>query len=248
MTFDSGEQEDLTRRRLYFALFVSLAIHALLLMGRGSRSVVQAPPPGLLASLQPLPAAISPVPPAPSAARPPAIRRAVPPAHPQATASGAPVFLASEPATPAVRAAITNAMPVAAAPPSSEPAAAAAATPALPPVAGDGPRAAELPASGLSADGLRRYRLSLAAQSRRFKRYPAQALAAGWVGTAEIRLAIDNDGRGTAELLRSSGHEILDRAAQTMVEAGAQRTPVPEALRGKAFSVVLPVVFDISGG
>ncbi len=139
-------------------------------------------------------------------------------------------------------------MPVAAAPSSSEPAAAAAATPALPPVAGDGPRAAELPASGLSADGLRRYRLSLAAQSRRFKRYPAQALAAGWVGTAEIRLAIDNDGRGTAELLRSSGHEILDRAAQTMVEAGAQRTPVPEALRGKAFSVVLPVVFDISGG
>lgn len=49
-------------------------------------------------------------------------------------------------------------------------------------------------------------------------------------------------------LNKSSGHEALDRAAQTMIEAGAQHTPVPDVLRGKAFSVVLPVVFDINDG
>lgn len=264
MTFDSGEQEDLARRRLYFVLVVSLVIHALLLtMGRPWVQDMQEAPLELLASLRPLPAAISPAPPTPSAAppvRPPAAipRRAVPPARLQGAAKsiplresppGAPVLLAPEPAAPAVNPAMTSAVPVAATPPSSEPAAPAAATPALPPaVTENGARAAESPASGLSADGLRRYRLSLATESRRFKRYPAQALAAGWAGTAEIRLAVGNDGRGTAELLRSSGHEVLDRAAQTMIEAGARHTPVPEALRGKAFSVVLPVVFDISGG
>lgn len=102
--------------------------------------------------------------------------------------------------------------------------------------------------ASLSADGLRRYRLSLAAQARRFKRYPAQALAAGWAGTAEIRLEIGNDGQESATLSRSSGYAVLDRAAQAMIEQSAQRTPVPEALRGKAFSVVLPVLFDINDG
>jgi hypothetical protein len=33
-----------------------------------------------------------------------------------------------------------------------------------------------------------------------------------------------------------------------MIEQSAQRTPVPEALRGKAFSIVLPVLFDINDG
>ena len=42
------------------------------------------------------------------------------------------------------------------------------------------------------------------------------------------------------------GHEALDRAAQAMIEAGARHTPIPDVLRGKAFSVVLPVVFDIN--
>lgn len=132
---------------------------------------------------------------------------------------------------------MVNAAPVAAPPAAMPPAVAAA----------ENGEPSESPA-GISADGLRRYRLSLAVQSRRFRRYPAQALASGWAGTAEIRLQVGSDGQGTATLSRSSGYAALDRAAQTMVEAGAQRTPVPEALRGKAFSIVLPVLFDISDG
>lgn len=102
--------------------------------------------------------------------------------------------------------------------------------------------------TGLSADGLRRYRLSLAAQARRFKRYPTQALASGWTGTVDIRLEISGDGQPMAvEVLHSSGYAVLDRAALTMIEAGAQRTSVPGELRGKAFAVVLPVMFDLTG-
>jgi len=49
-------------------------------------------------------------------------------------------------------------------------------------------------------------------------------------------------------LNKSSGHEVLDRAAQAMIEAGAERALVPDALQGKAFSLVLPVVFDLNDG
>jgi hypothetical protein len=38
---------------------------------------------------------------------------------------------------------------------------------------------------------------------------------------------------------------VLDRAALTMIDAGALRARLPESLRGKAFAVVLPVVFNL---
>ncbi len=97
-------------------------------------------------------------------------------------------------------------------------------------------------------DGLRGYRLALASQARRFKRYPAQAMASGWTGTADVRVEVGADGRPrAAQVVKSSGHESLDRAAIAMIDAGALRARVPDGLRGKAFAVVLPVVFDLSG-
>lgn len=103
-------------------------------------------------------------------------------------------------------------------------------------------------ASGEAVDGLRGYRLALASQARRFKRYPAQAMASGWTGTADVRVEVRADGRPRAsQVVKSSGHESLDRAAIAMIDAGALRARVPDSLRGKAFAVVLPVVFDLSG-
>jgi protein TonB len=104
----------------------------------------------------------------------------------------------------------------------------------------------EANASGEVVDGLRGYRLAVASQARRFKRYPAQAMASGWEGSAEIRVEVGSDGRPrTAAVVRSSGHELLDRAALAMIDAGALRARVPENLRGKAFAVALPVVFNL---
>ncbi len=101
-------------------------------------------------------------------------------------------------------------------------------------------------ASGEALDGLRGYRLSVAGEARRFKRYPPQAMVEGWAGIAEVRLEVGGDGRPRAATVgRSSGHEVLDRAALSMIDAGALRARLPESLRGKAFAVVLPVVFNL---
>jgi protein TonB len=104
----------------------------------------------------------------------------------------------------------------------------------------------EVSASGETLDGLRGYRLAVATQARRFKRYPPQAMESGWTGSAEIRVEVGSDGRPhAATLVRSSGHDVLDRAALAMIDAGALRARLSEGLRGKTFAVVLPVVFNL---
>lgn len=252
MKFDSGKQEGISRglirRPLRFALGASLAIHGLLLvMGAWQSPQPAAVAARLLATLRSAPDL--PVPPV----APPQhiVQREKPHSMAQAAVSSRREF---KPA-PTIFAP-SLAPPIADAVPNSTAASDIAASAALP-VASVTPLAETAPgpsieapteAPTLSADGLRRYRLSLATQARRFKRYPAQALAAGWSGTAEIRLAVASDGQGEATLSRSSGYAVLDRAAQTMIEQSAQHTPVPETLRGKAFSVVLPVLFDINDG
>ena len=104
----------------------------------------------------------------------------------------------------------------------------------------------EANAVGEAVGGLRAYRLAVASQARRFKRYPAQAMASGWAGSADIRVEVGSDGRPRAgAVVRSSGREALDQAALAMIDAGALRAYLPDSLRGKAFAVVLPVVFDL---
>lgn len=103
-------------------------------------------------------------------------------------------------------------------------------------------------AQGIDADGLRQYRLGLAVGAKRFRQYPERARRAGWAGTAEVRVGVAQDGRPMEpKLVRSSGHEPLDAAAVAMLKGAAAHTPVPESLRGRGFSVVLPVVFDLEG-
>lgn len=264
MTFDSREQRGLTWRKLRFALICSLFLHGVLLSLGGPHLVQQGSTSGsaprLIAHLRLTPAAMVPATPIVTA-RPPHVPTTHPPVHPRLMP---PVLTAVSPdhqAPQSFKVPVTQ-LPARALPMTetglTEPEISAAA-PGMPAAVindqqgdlRDGRQNnSQNPASaaGLSADGLRRYRMGLAAQSRRFKRYPAQALAAGWAGTVEIFLAVDSAGQAVVTLNKSSGHEALDRAAQTMIEAGAQHTPVPDTLRGKPFSVVLPVVFDINDG
>ncbi len=103
-----------------------------------------------------------------------------------------------------------------------------------------------VPGSGEALDGLRTYRLAVASQARRFKRYPTEAKASGWIGSTEVRLEVGAEGQPRpATVVRSSGHEALDRAALAMIDAGAQRAHLPDSLRGKGFAVLLPVVFNL---
>ena len=104
------------------------------------------------------------------------------------------------------------------------------------------------PAEGeaVDANGLRQYRLSLAVESRRFKRYPAEAVEQRWSGTAQVRVAMPAGGvHHSVHLVASSGQSTLDAVALEMAHAAAQNAVVPATLRGRAFSVTLPVVFSL---
>lgn len=106
--------------------------------------------------------------------------------------------------------------------------------------------ASALPASaGVDADGLRSYRLALAREARRHKRYPARAIEAGWEGTTELRVTVTTRAAPTVHLLRSSGHTALDTAALDMLGKAIPATALPASLKGQEFSVDLPIVFEL---
>lgn len=93
------------------------------------------------------------------------------------------------------------------------------------------------------------YRLALIGVARRYKRYPAQALDKGWQGRVEIRLVVGANGAIQSSLVKaSSGYEILDNQALDMVKKAKPLTPIPAALRGREFSVDIPVIFDLQSG
>ena len=99
---------------------------------------------------------------------------------------------------------------------------------------------------GVDAAGLRQFRLALAGEARRFRRYPDVARRAGWQGTAEVRIAVAGEGAPLrAELSRSSGHAVLDEAALDMLRQAAPRIELPHALRGRRFAVLMPVLFEV---
>lgn len=104
-----------------------------------------------------------------------------------------------------------------------------------------------LPASpGVDAEGLRTYRVALAGEARRFKRYPAQAIEAGWSGTTELRVSVmPGQSAPAVQISKSSGYPVLDEAALAMLRRALPTTAIPASLRERAFSVELPIVFDL---
>ena len=101
------------------------------------------------------------------------------------------------------------------------------------------------PAEGISADGLRRYRLALAREARRFKRYPPLARERGWEGTAEV-VAIFGDSLPPRVVLeKSSDHAVLDQQAVAMITQAVQAAELPDSLRGRNFRLVIPVRYGL---
>jgi protein TonB len=99
------------------------------------------------------------------------------------------------------------------------------------------------------AGNLDQYRLALIGAARKYKRYPALAVENGWSGKVEVRLVIGADGMVESALVRnSSGYDILDNQALDMIRKAKPLTPIPPALRGREFSVDIPVIFDLQTG
>ena len=85
--------------------------------------------------------------------------------------------------------------------------------------------------------------------ARKFKKYPAQAMEKGWTGKVEIRMLVGANGLIQNVVVKSgSGYEILDNQALKMVRDAKPWTTIPPALKGKEFTVDIPVVFDLQNG
>lgn len=119
----------------------------------------------------------------------------------------------------------------------------------LPPVANPVSRPS-VGGTGLSAEmdsgSLEQYRLSLISAARRYRRYPPQAMERGWQGRVEVRLEISADGQPRNVSVRtSSGYPILDQQALDMITRGKTLALIPPNLKGREFTVDVPVIFDL---
>jgi len=102
--------------------------------------------------------------------------------------------------------------------------------------------------SGNEADKgtLEQYRLALIVATRRYKRYPAIAMEKGWQGRVEVHMVIGADGMiAGASIKTGSGHDVLDNQALEMLKKGMTTVPIPANLRGREFSIDVPVIFNL---
>lgn len=96
---------------------------------------------------------------------------------------------------------------------------------------------------------LDQYRVALLGAANRYKRYPAIAMEKGWAGRVEVRIIIGANGMTQSILVKtSSGFELLDKTAIDMVTKAKPMTPIPPALRGREFTVDIPVIFSLQTG
>jgi protein TonB len=227
--FKSLEGKDFTGSGLLPALTLSVVLHSLVLWPAANpRLVSQAGQMPLAATLRA-------------------------PEVPAATVAGerSPRVSEGQAASKAVRAApppkAPGALTVDAVPTAAEAAPAVAAGQAAAPAGQGIPAASSGEAAVPDADGLRAYRIGLAREARSHRRYPPLARERGWSGTAEIEVDVSRQGLARQILLaRSSGHEVLDREALSMMSRAARSASLPDSLRGRDFAVRLPVVFDLA--
>ena len=228
----SAGVDDRQFRLLRAAVLASLVLHALFLyflplLKELDKSRVALPP--LTARLVqpkpvPEPPKAEPQPPAPSS---PVVR---PAAKPQPQPSVTPV-LSVEPQQQVTAPALV----VPAAPP--QPAASAQAQPAP---------AVSASVSGPDPSSIARFRLEIMEAALRYERYPRIARDNGWEGRVELRILIAENGALASIIVRkSAGRAVLDDQALTMLRSAHPHVVVPPSLRGKAFTLDIPVDFSI---
>ncbi len=97
-----------------------------------------------------------------------------------------------------------------------------------------------------NAEGLGEYRLGLAREARRFKRYPTVARENAWTGV--VVLMIQGAASSAVPMVsidQSSGHAVLDAQALEMVEKATRLAPLPVSLMGKRFAISLPIHYRL---
>jgi protein TonB len=132
-----------------------------------------------------------------------------------------------------------------AATPSSTPLAqAASVTPTTP--AAHGNDAAPAPEAPADPAALERYGRSLADLLAQQQQYPRMAAMRGWEGEVRLRITIARKGNIVAtDVIRSSGHELLDRSAIQLVTQAGPLPRLPEALQNREIQLIVPVHYRL---
>jgi protein TonB len=82
-----------------------------------------------------------------------------------------------------------------------------------------------------------------------FRRFPAAARRARQEGVCHVRFTIDRKGHVLASVLaRTSGHELLDREAVTLVRRADPLPAPPPELQGETITLTVPVEFFLTRG
>src|SRR3954469_9435129 len=90
-----------------------------------------------------------------------------------------------------------------------------------------------------------RYRYELIAAAVPYKRYPREAVEAGWEGDVRLGVAINASGGTDVSVEASSGQPALDEQAVEAFRAAAPRVALPLALRGQSFNVEVLAVYSL---
>jgi len=100
--------------------------------------------------------------------------------------------------------------------------------------------------STAEADSLLSYRTELIEMAKKYKRYPRVAMDNNWEGKVVVRLVIGANGMiSSIQVLSSAGHEVLDKQAQDMIQKAKGRVLIPPALRGRNFTIEIPVTYEL---
>jgi len=105
---------------------------------------------------------------------------------------------------------------------------------------------APAPSAGdFDAGALARYRIVVAGEAGKLKRYPRAAIDNNWTGKVVVAVTVRANGVASYSVRVSSGYTILDQQALEMISKAQARSEVPAALRGREFSFEIPVDFDL---
>jgi len=86
----------------------------------------------------------------------------------------------------------------------------------------------------------------LSREFAKYKQYPRLAQMRGWQGTVKVELHMDANGKLlNSAVIESSNFDVLDRQALEMVRKASPLPPPPDVLRGRDFTIVVPVVFRL---
>lgn len=229
------------------ALVVSVLLHSAILLGLPE--LIEARRQAWFPA--PLSARLVEPPPAPKVETRPEVRKAEAapvPTKPAPRAVPAPAKPAPAPAPAAVESPRTD--PVIAAPAPVQPAATTAINPA-PAKAVSVPAApASAPAPAFDEAGtIAQYRIALMQVASTLKTYPRIAQENNWQGRVELRLTIGAGGGISSLAVKSgTGYTVLDQHALDMLRRAQPKTPLPAGLRGREFSLEVPVVFGLKDG